>query len=128
MLQGKKTNNVFVRDIYQKAIDASNTKRTETGLVYDRSMEKHECLWDPNYPECPARLTAVIERCTELGLVERCTSIAPREATEDEILMKHTQEQIDTLKVTDGCTEEQSLESLSSRYDAIYIHPVCEYL
>ncbi|XP_076238215.1 histone deacetylase 6 isoform X2 [Calliopsis andreniformis] len=123
MLQRKESNNTFVRDIYQKAIDAYNMKRKETGLVFDRSMAEHECLWDPNYPECPARLTRVLQRCEELGLVDRCKVIAPRLATENEILTKHSQKQIDILKATDGCTNADNLELLSAKYDAIYVHP-----
>lgn len=103
-------------------------KRKETGLVFDRSMTEHKCLWDPNYPECPARLTRILQRCEELDLISRCKFIAPREATENEILMKHSQQQIDILKATDGSTDIDNLELLSSKYDAIYIHPVCKYL
>lgn len=123
VLQGKKSNNVFVHDIYQKAIDAYNIKRKETGIVFDRSMAEHKCLWDTSYPECPARLTRVVQRCEELGLINRCKLITPRQASEDEILMKHSQEQIDILKAIDECTDVDSLELLSSTYDAIYIHP-----
>ncbi|XP_053996185.1 histone deacetylase 6 isoform X2 [Hylaeus anthracinus] len=122
-LQKKKCNTVFVRDIYQKAIDAYNLKRKETGLVFDRSMAEHKCLWDSNYPECPARLTRVLQRCEELGLVNRCKFIASRQATENEVLLKHSQKQLDILKATDGCTDADNLELLSSKYDAVYIHP-----
>jgi hypothetical protein len=41
--------------------------RKQTGIVYDRRMTDHKCIWDPNYPECPARFTRVLERC---GMVE----------------------------------------------------------
>ncbi|XP_017758802.1 PREDICTED: histone deacetylase 6 isoform X2 [Eufriesea mexicana] len=123
MLQGKKSNNIFVHDIYQKAIDACNIKRMETGIVFDRSMTEHKCLWDPNYPECPARLIQILKRCEELGLINRCKFITPRLASENEVLMKHSQEQINILKATDRCTNADSLELLSSKYDAIYIHP-----
>jgi hypothetical protein len=50
--------------------------------------------------------------------------LEPREATEEEILMKHSVEQIEILKATSECQDEEFLEELSSRYDAIYIHPV----
>lgn len=128
MVQGKKSNNVFVRDVYQKAIDAYNLKRKDTGLVFERSMAEHECLWDTNYPECSARLTRVLQRCEELGLISRCKFVAPKLATESEILAKHSQKQIDILKATDRCTDVDNLELLSSKYDAIYVHPVREYL
>nr|XP_012150678.1 PREDICTED: histone deacetylase 6 isoform X6 [Megachile rotundata] len=121
--QGKKSTNVFVHDIYQKAIDAYNIEQKDTGLVFDQSMTEHECLWDPNYPECPARLTRVLQRCEQLGLISRCKLIEARLATEKEILLKHSQKQIDILKSTDGCTDADKLELLSSKYDAVYIHP-----
>nr|XP_033334353.1 histone deacetylase 6 isoform X1 [Megalopta genalis] len=127
MLQGKKSNNnnnnIFVRDIYQKAIDAYTVKRKETGLVFDRSMVEHKCLWDPNYPECPGRMITILQRCEELGLINRCKLITPREATENEILTKHNKKSLDILKTTDGCKDVHNLELLSSKYDAIYVHP-----
>ena len=63
-------------------------------------------------------------RCEELGLVQCCKEILSREATEAELLTKHTPEQIEILKATENVTDEEYLEKLSSKYDAIYIHPV----
>lgn len=124
-LLDKKSNNNFIRDIYQNALETYKIVRKETGLVFDRSMSEHECLWDSNYPECPARFTQILQRCEELGLVQRCKLIEARLSTESEILTKHSQKQIDILKATDGCTDSEKLELLSSKYDAIFIHPVC---
>lgn len=67
-----------------------------------------------------------IYRCEELELVERCHLLTPRSATKDEILLKHTEEQFNILKDTDGDSNEDKLEELSSHYDAIYIHPVID--
>lgn len=39
-----------------------HTKRGKTGLVFDRRMAEHCCLWDQGYPECPERFTRVIKR------------------------------------------------------------------
>ncbi|XP_012278697.1 histone deacetylase 6 isoform X2 [Orussus abietinus] len=122
-LQGKKSDNTFVRDIYHRAIEALNMTRKATGLVFDLSMDEHRCLWDEGYPECPERFTRVLERCKELGLVERCKRIESRHATDDELLLKHTRTQIDFLKATEKCNDVEKLEKLSSKYDAIYIHP-----
>ncbi|KAG5326611.1 HDAC6 deacetylase, partial [Pseudoatta argentina] len=127
LLSDKKSNNNFVPDIYQKAIDAYKMIRKETGLVFDRSMAEHECIWDSNYPECPARFTRVLQRCEELGLVQRCKLIEPRRATENELLSKHSKKQIDILKATDDAMDSENLELLSSKYDCVYIHPVCVY-
>jgi len=54
--------------------------------------------------------------------------VEPREATEKEILVQHSVEQIEILKATWECKDEEFLEDLSSRYDAIYIHPVSRKL
>ncbi|XP_012259593.2 histone deacetylase 6 isoform X2 [Athalia rosae] len=123
LVHGKKPVNNILRDFYQKAIDAQVMTRKETGLVYEPSMAEHRCLWDKSYPECPERFTRILERCMALGLVDRCKSIKPRNATHEELLLQHTEEQIEILKATDGCIDEESLEKLSSKYDAIYIHP-----
>ncbi|XP_043284790.1 histone deacetylase 6 isoform X2 [Venturia canescens] len=121
--QSKKLENIFIRDIYQSAIEAKNMIRGATGLTYDRSMAEHYCLWDKNHPECPERFTRVLERCRELGLIERCQFISPMVAKQEEILLKHTQSQIDMLRATEGCEDNEALEKIASRYDAIYIHP-----
>lgn len=97
--------------------------RGETGIIYDESMAKHCCLWDSSYPECPERFTSVINRCREMKLIERCKELTPRQATKDEILMVHTEEHFQKLEATKECLDEEGLEELSSKYDAIYIHP-----
>ncbi|XP_031628963.1 histone deacetylase 6 isoform X2 [Contarinia nasturtii] len=119
----KSTNETVVKDIYQNALSALKTKRGATGLVFDRRMDQHSCLWDKGYPECPERFTRVLERCEELQLIERCHAIESRLGTVDEILTQHTQGQYDILKATENETNESKLEELSSHYDAIYIHP-----
>lgn len=97
--------------------------RGETGVIYDESMALHRCLWDQSYPECPERFTSVITRCRELKLMERCKELKPRLATKEEILTIHTEEHFNLLQSTQNCTDEDHLEDLSSRFDAIYIHP-----
>lgn len=113
----------FVRDVYQIAQDAKDAVLKPTGLVYDRRMIEHRCLWDENYQECPERFTCVLQRCEQLGLISRCYDLGCREATLDEILTLHTQEHIDILRATENSHDVDALEELSSRYDAIYIHP-----
>jgi hypothetical protein len=50
-----------------QASEAKDMVRKQTGIVYDRDMTEHKCIWDPNYPECPERFTRVLER---YGIVE----------------------------------------------------------
>ena len=56
-------------------------------------------------------------------MVERCSLIKPREATNVEVLKVHSPNVLDTLKKTHESTDISSLENLSSKYDSIYIHP-----
>lgn len=63
-------------------------------------------------------------RCRELKLVERCLQLPSRVATKAEILKLHSPEHYECLERTAGVNDEESMEELSSHYDAIYIHPV----
>lgn len=68
---------------------------------------------------------SIFDRCNELGLIERCLKIEGRLATNNELLTKHSQEMIDILKSTDDSYDNDVLETLSSKFDAVYFHPVC---
>ncbi|CAG7833830.1 unnamed protein product [Allacma fusca] len=101
-----------------------------TGVIYDMRMVEHRCLWDDGYPEKPDRFTAIIQRCNELGLFERCVSLPPRFATEDELKRIHTKEHIDKLQAIceSGISKEKGvdldkLEYEASLYDYVYFHP-----
>lgn len=59
-----------------------------------------------------------------MGLIDRCVRIETRQATKDELLSKHTTEHIELLKNTESYNDIE-LEQLSSKYDSVYIHPVC---
>lgn len=125
---GSDQNVVQLKDIYSNAMSAMELVRGQTGLVYDEKFAEHRCLWDTGYPECPERFTRVLERCRQLGLVDRCKTVEPRMATEEEILTKHTPEQVEILKKTKGSEDVDGLEELSSRYDAVFVHPVSTYV
>lgn len=45
-----------------QAEDAKAMVNKPTGVVYDKRMVEHHCLWDENYPECPDRFTYVLSR------------------------------------------------------------------
>ncbi len=56
---------------------------TATGMVFEEdSMSGYRCLWDDTYVENPERFKRVLQRCRELGLVERCLQIRPRKSVE----------------------------------------------
>ncbi|XP_054266822.1 histone deacetylase 6-like isoform X1 [Macrosteles quadrilineatus] len=122
--RNQKKNETFgVEDVYEKAQSARDMRRGMTGLVYDTRMVNHHCLWDSAHQECPDRFSKTLDRCVELGLVERCQIVQGREATETELLTVHSQQHIDRLKQTDGCQDLQQMEQLASGFDAVYIHP-----
>ncbi|VVC27104.1 Hypothetical protein CINCED_3A008507 [Cinara cedri] len=112
-----------VQDDFKNARSFIDKKIKQTGIVHDDQFSNHLCIWDSNYPENPQRYESIIKRCNELGLIERCIQIPCRNATNGELLYKHTQEIIDILKSTDNVQETKLLEILSSKFDAVYFHP-----
>jgi histone deacetylase 6 len=69
-------------------------------------------------------LLLLLNRCRELGLMDRCKSLKPKAADNSDILAVHSEEAFNILRATSGSNNEEELEKLSSKYDAIYIHPV----
>lgn len=59
-----------------------------------------------------------------MGLIDRCIKITTRQATREELLSKHTAQHIDLLKKSEDYSDDK-LEHMSSKYDSVYIHPVC---
>lgn len=67
--------------------------RQSTGLITNiDDSNKHECVWDSNYPENPFRLARVIQRFKEYQLYDRCEILKSRPATKEEILIAHSEE------------------------------------
>ncbi|KAL5014978.1 hypothetical protein ScPMuIL_009248 [Solemya velum] len=92
-----------------------------TGLVYDDIFLKHKSSWDPDYPERPERLSAPYTRFLELGLVNRCKPVELTYATEDMILLCHSDEHLQMLKSTVDMTEAE-LKQMSTKYNCVYFH------
>ncbi|KAJ1095693.1 hypothetical protein NDU88_000851 [Pleurodeles waltl] len=93
-----------------------------TALVCDETLTDFHCLWDKDFPECPARLTAVKEKLVKYGLMQRCIQLQAQEASDDEILLVHSPEYLKQMKSTQNMTVEE-LRALSDSYDSIYLHP-----
>ncbi|XP_034834916.1 histone deacetylase 6 isoform X3 [Maniola hyperantus] len=106
-----------------KAMEAKTKVKGPTGFVTEPRMAEHRCLWDDKYPECPERLIGVINRCQELNLIEQCVSFPPRAATKEELDTLHSPSVHEMLATTHQNQDVQVLEDLSSKYDAVYIHP-----
>ncbi|KAG1972144.1 histone deacetylase 6 isoform X1 [Pimephales promelas] len=98
------------------------TKASGTGLVYIDAFTHFHCLWDASHPECPARVSTVMETLETQGLLGRCVRVEARAVTEDELLLVHTKDYVELMKSTQKMTEEE-LKTLSDKYDSVYLHP-----
>ncbi|XP_005097878.1 polyamine deacetylase HDAC10 [Aplysia californica] len=92
-----------------------------TGVVYDSRLSSHFSAWNKDFTEKPQRNTKCIERCTELGLLKRCLHVPVREATEAEMMLCHTRQHIELLRMTESMNGEE-LKAISQKYDFIYFH------
>ncbi|KAF2347987.1 Histone deacetylase domain, partial [Trinorchestia longiramus] len=117
------TDDIPLFDPMEKSRASLMKRRGETGVVFDMQMAEPHCLWDSEYPECPERYTSVINRCTELGLLERCVRVPARAATRQEILSQHSEALHELVKSSETETDVEKLEEISSRYNSIYLHP-----
>lgn len=88
-------------------------------LMLDDSMTRHQCR--TSHPESPDRYKRIKARLTETGLLDRCSIGTSRKATEEELLLGHSQAHIDLLKSTTTMNEKKLLE-LSATMDSIYIN------
>lgn len=68
----------------------------KTGLVYHPDYLKHDTGF--GHPESPERLTSIINRLEETGLVKGLTLIEPKSAKEEDILLIHSKTHFDTIK------------------------------
>ena len=59
-----------------------------TGLVTDPAALLHDT--GPGHPECPQRVTAIIDRIEADGLLGRCVALASRPITDAELFRVHT--------------------------------------
>jgi acetoin utilization deacetylase AcuC-like enzyme len=59
-----------------------------TGLVTDPAALLHDT--GPGHPECPQRVTAILDRLGADGLLEACVALASRPITDAELVRVHT--------------------------------------
>ncbi len=65
-------------------------------IVYDPSYEKH--YTGPWHPEQPARVSVIHQALEKAGIVGSKNTLKPRQATEEDLLLCHTQSYIDLVK------------------------------
>ncbi|XP_063053206.1 polyamine deacetylase HDAC10 [Engraulis encrasicolus] len=97
---------------------------SKTAIVYDEEMTRYKLLWvDPACKiEVPERLTASHGALLSKGLLERCVSIPVRQATDEEILLAHSEEYLEAVKQTPHMTLED-LMTFTQQYGDVYFHP-----
>ncbi|XP_047221732.1 histone deacetylase 6 isoform X2 [Girardinichthys multiradiatus] len=106
-----------------KTLDLSSRSAVSgTGLVYSEIFTHHQNLWDLSHVERPDRVTFIMSELQRQKLLSLCVTVEPREATEEELLLVHTKHYIDAVKSTQTMTQTE-LQSLSERYDSVYLHP-----
>ena len=88
---------VKVHDPFAASIQAKDVVKGPTGLIYDDFMAEHKNPWDGEHVECPERILRAKARLDELGLTYKCQRIPSRKATNEEMLLCHTQEYLDEL-------------------------------
>lgn len=98
-----------------------STSCNRTGVVYDDLMASHFHMWNEDFTEKPERYTSIVERCRHYGLLDRCTKIQCREATDEEILTLHNPDHLKILKMSESMSKEE-MEALSQKYDYLYFH------
>lgn len=66
-----------------------------TGIVFDLKMNLHQL---DNHPESPFRTTAIIDELNKTGIMKKVKIVSSRKATNQELLMAHSQEYINLIK------------------------------
>lgn len=71
-----------------------------TGWVYDPAFLRHND--SIAHPESPARLTAILRRLNESGMINRMETIPATAASDDDLLRVHTHAHVRTLEGSEG--------------------------
>ncbi|KAM9343089.1 histone deacetylase 6 isoform 1-T2 [Pholidichthys leucotaenia] len=104
-------------------LDLSNRPAASgTGLVYSEIFTHHKNEWDPSHPECPDRVTSIMKELERQELLSYCIRVETREASEEELLLAHMKHYVDLMRSTQTMTQTE-LQTLSNKYDSIYLHP-----
>ncbi|XP_036376025.1 polyamine deacetylase HDAC10 [Megalops cyprinoides] len=95
-----------------------------TALIYDEEMTRYKLLWvDPACKiEVPERLTVSYTALQKQGLTQRCVPLPIRQATDEEILLAHSEEYLEAVKKTPYMSLEE-LMTFTQQYGDVYFHP-----
>ena len=73
------------------------------------------------HPERPDRLRRIIKMLKERNLYERCVELPSREVREEELLLCHDKDYIESLKTLEKKTQDE-LIAMSKNPDSVYYH------
>ncbi|KAJ8245688.1 hypothetical protein GJAV_G00273420 [Gymnothorax javanicus] len=116
-----------------------------TALIYDEEMTRYKLLWEGKLlfpdrictlkvlfhmlqcsPACeievPERLMVSVAALQQLGLYRRCVPLPVREATDEDILLAHSEEYLEAVKKTPFMSVEE-LKTFCQQYSDVYCHP-----
>uniref|UniRef100_A0A671L540 Histone deacetylase domain-containing protein n=1 Tax=Sinocyclocheilus anshuiensis TaxID=1608454 RepID=A0A671L540_9TELE len=94
-----------------------------SALIFDEEMSRYKLLWkDPVCEiEVPERVTVSYEALKTHGVTQRCKQLPVRQATEQEILLAHSEEYLEAVKQTPKMSVEE-LMAFSKQYSDVYFH------
>ena len=75
---------------------AQTSSKARTGFVYDPLFLKHDT--GPGQPECPARLTSIVQALTKTGLMDGLARIPATDCSLEELQLVHTKDYIELVK------------------------------
>uniref|UniRef100_A0A915Q6H9 Histone deacetylase domain-containing protein n=1 Tax=Setaria digitata TaxID=48799 RepID=A0A915Q6H9_9BILA len=87
----------------------------------DKSMLQHRCEWDAYHLEHPGRLSAVLEKLENSGILRRCILLKPKVADKDDLSLVHSQVYIERIAETQKMSLDQ-LEKVASTFDDVYFN------
>lgn len=117
-----------VIDEYALVASSFSVIRGDTGILFDDEMASHRNEYDPRHQENPNRYLAVITRCNELQLIDRCRKIECSKPTIDNITKKHSKDMYDRLNTICQTNDMANFEKEASKYDSVYFNKVHCYL
>lgn len=90
-------------------------------VVYDSRMLKHFNRNEGSHPERPERASSIHAMLEDYGLLQRSHILPSRVATEEELLMVHTQSHITAMQSLTNQSPEE-LNKQQAKLHSVYLH------
>ena len=89
-------------------------------VSYDYNVKCWKCV-SSGHPEKPERISNIFACCADYGVLERCLRLEGRSATEEELLLVHTEDHINHMKQTQTMSNKE-LYRLKESLNSVYFH------